>query len=84
MSRVVHAQVCIDFNNKCVLITTFGEEGRGVESKIYCGIEALEIKGITRISIGDHIIKNRSCLFVELNNIRIRHIGNMLKVEGDM
>ncbi|MEM1541332.1 MAG: hypothetical protein QW101_02235 [Ignisphaera sp.] len=82
MDIEVTTQICIDYKSRCAHIKIYNHEGRNTHDKKYCGIELINIEGITRIPMKD-IATQMMCINVETSDIRIVQVGSILRVESD-
>lgn len=76
----LHAQVCINFGYKQVSVSTFSSDGKKVYEKTFNGIELVELSGISRILVGEHVTSNVMCISLESNSIEITQQGSILKI----
>lgn len=79
MSSGFSNQVCVDYKSRCVNIRMYNHEGRIVYSERYCGIELVDIEGVTRMLIGD-TITHMLCVNVESSGVEITQTGSTLKI----
>lgn len=75
-----YVQVCMNLKSKCVNVEVFGVGGEKIDQKEYCGIEVVELRGIARITVGEHMVNNLMCLNLEIENIGIRQSNSILKI----
>lgn len=76
----LYAQVCINFKHRQVRVNTFNSGGRKVYEKLFNDIEFVELSGVSRILVSEHIINDVVCLNLESDNVKIMQQGSVLKI----
>jgi len=82
MNMGIVSQICIDYKSRCVHVKTYNHEGRNIHDEKYCGIELINIEGITRIPMKD-IAAQMICINVETSDIKIVQVDSILRVGSD-
>lgn len=73
-------QVCIDFTSRCVDINIFDFDGKKIDNRRYCEIGIVELTGLARLTVSEHIVKDILCLSIETKNNNTGQAGAVLKI----
>lgn len=77
----LYVEVCINFKHRQVRVNTFSSGGKKIYEKLFNNIEFVELSGVSRILVSEHMVNDIICLNLESDSIQIIQQGLVLKIK---